>query len=76
MRLPNLEGMDVIAEARIPQYRFRSVAFRPDQAVLHGDRRATFIRMNDGAAIIRHWGDSHAVAVCPESLSLPPTKRP
>ena len=41
----------------------------PDQAVLHGGRRATFLRMNRGAAIIRYWGDSHAVSVPPEALS-------
>jgi hypothetical protein len=43
----------------------------PDQPVLHGGRRATFLRMNRGAAIIRYWGDSHAVSVPPEALSLP-----
>ena len=43
----------------------------PDQAVLHGGRRATFLRMHRGAAIIRYWGDSHAVSVPPEALSLP-----
>ena len=47
----------------------------PDQAVLHGGRRATFLHMTRGAAIIRYWGDSHAVSVPPEALSLPPTKR-
>jgi hypothetical protein len=26
--------------------------------------------MSGGVAIIRHWGDSHAVAVPPETLSL------
>jgi hypothetical protein len=50
----------------------------PDQAVLHAGRRATFLRMNRGAAIIRYWGDSHAVSVPPETLALPParTRRP
>jgi len=43
----------------------------PEQAVLHGGRRATFLRMSRGAAIIRYWGDSHAVSVSPEALSLP-----
>jgi hypothetical protein len=42
---------------------------------MHGDRRATFIRMDGGAAIIRHWGESHALAVAPESLTHPPSKR-
>ena len=78
--LPNLARMettpmDTIAGAKILQERFsRSASLQPDQAVMHGDRRATFIRMSDSAAIIRHWGDSHAVAVPLESLSLPSRK--
>jgi len=44
----------------------------PDQPVLHAGRRATFLHMSRGSAIIRYWGDSHAVAVPPEALSLPP----
>jgi hypothetical protein len=71
----NLATMDYIAGAKILQERFQSGGFYPDQAVMHGDRRATFIRMDDGAAIIRHWGDSRAVAVSPESLWLPPVKK-
>jgi hypothetical protein len=66
--------MDPIAGAKILQERFQSAAIQPNQPVLHGDRRATFIRMSNGSAIIRHWGDSHAVAVPPETLSLPPPK--
>jgi len=46
----------------------------PDQHVLHGGRRATFLRMNRGEAIIRYWGDSHAVSVPPEALALPKTR--
>jgi hypothetical protein len=46
-----------------------------DQPVLHGTRRATFLHMSRGAAIIRYWGDSHAVAVPPEALTFPPLKR-
>ena len=46
-----------------------------DQPVLHAGRRATFLHMNGGAAIIRYWGGSHAVAVPPETLSLRPTNR-
>ena len=42
----------------------------PDQPVVHGRRRATFLHMKRGSAIIRYWGGSHAVAVPPESLSL------
>jgi hypothetical protein len=73
--LPNLAPMDYIAGAKILQARFQTTAFYPDQAVMHGQRRATFIRMNDGSAIIRHWGDSRAVAVSPDSLSLPAAKK-
>jgi hypothetical protein len=47
------------------------VALFPDQPVLHGGRHATFLRISRGAAIIRYWGDSHAVSVPPETLSLP-----
>jgi hypothetical protein len=46
-----------------------------DQPVLHGGRRATFLHMSRGSAIIRYWGDSHAVSVPPEALSLPPARR-
>jgi hypothetical protein len=45
-----------------------------DQPVLHGGRRATFLHMNRGAAIIRYWGDNHAVAVPLEALSFAPAK--
>jgi len=45
-----------------------------DQPVLHAGRRATFLHLSGGVAIIRYWGDSHAVAVPPETLSLRPTK--
>jgi len=45
-----------------------------DQPVLHAGRRATFLYMSGGVAIIRYWGDSHAVAVPPESLSLRPRR--
>jgi hypothetical protein len=46
-----------------------------DQPVLHAGRRATFLHMSGGVAIIRYWGDSHAVAVPPETLSLRSTTR-
>lgn len=46
-----------------------------DQPVLHAGRRATFLHMSGGVAIIRYWGGSHAVAVPPESLSLLSTPR-
>jgi len=66
-------GLDTIAGAKLLQLKFGSAgAFQPDQAVLHGDRRARFIRMSDGAAIIRHAGSTHPVAVALETLSLPP----
>ena len=69
-------AMDTIAGSKILQARLQSAAaFQPDQAVMHGDRPATFIRMDDGAAIIRHWGDSRAVSVPPGSLSLPEVRR-
>ena len=47
------------------------VVLSPDQPVLHRGRRATFLHLSRGEAIIRYWGDSHAVAVPPEALSLP-----
>jgi hypothetical protein len=47
-----------------------SEAFYLDQPVLHHGRRATFLRMNRGAALIRYWGDSHAHSVPLEALSL------
>jgi hypothetical protein len=46
----------------------------PDQPVLHNGRRATFLHMTRGAAIIRYWGDSHAVSVAPETLALSPAR--
>jgi hypothetical protein len=65
-------GLDTIAGAKLLQLKFgTSGVFQPDQAVTHGDRRARFIRMSDGAAIIRYWGDSQPVAVPPETLSTP-----
>lgn len=51
-------------------------AFSAEQAVLHGGRRATFLHMSRGEAIIRYWGDSHAVAVPPETLSPQQAARP
>jgi len=44
-------------------------ALYPDQPVLHRGRRATFLHMSRGAAIIRYWGDSHAVSVPADALS-------
>jgi hypothetical protein len=68
-------GLDTIAGAKLLQLKFgASGVFQPDQAVMHGDRRARFIRVSDGAAIIRHWGGSQPVAVPTETLSLPPEK--
>jgi hypothetical protein len=47
-----------------------------DQPVVHAGRRATFLHISRGEAIIRYWGDSHAVAVSPEALSpLPSSTR-
>jgi hypothetical protein len=42
-----------------------------DQHVLHGGRRVTFLHLSREEAIIRYWGESHAVAVLPEDLMLP-----
>lgn len=53
----------------------QATQFHPDQPVLHGDRRATFLRVSKGVAIIRYHGDSHAHSVPLESLSLPAVKR-
>ena len=50
-------------------------ALYTDQPVLHAGRRATFLHMSGGEAIIRYWGGSHAVAVPPETLSLRPRSR-
>jgi hypothetical protein len=68
--------MDYIAGAKILQERFRraqSGVFRPGQTVMQGGRSATFVRMDEGAAVIRYRGDSRTVTVSPESLSLPAT---
>jgi len=51
----------------------RGVLFA-DQPVLHGGRGATFLHLSGGVAIIRYWGESHAVAVPPETLALRPTR--
>lgn len=72
----NTIGMDTIAGSKLLQVRFGlSGVFQPEQAVMHGNRRARFIRMRDGAAIIRCWGESRSVAVPPDTLSLPPAKQ-
>jgi hypothetical protein len=66
-------GLDTIAGSKLLQLKFgRCGDFQPDEAVMHGDRRARFIRVIDGAAIIRNWGDSHPVAVPLATLSLAP----
>lgn len=68
--------VDPIAGSKMLQERFRSVSLQPDQVVIHGGRRATFIRMtHDGEAIIRHWGESRAMAVPPGTLSHAPVKQ-
>ncbi len=66
-----------------PHLAMDSIAgLQPEQPVLHRGRRATFLHMRRGAAIIRYWGSSHAVSVPPDSLSLAPvsnavrTRRP
>lgn len=68
-------GMDTIAGAKMLQLKFgRAGAFQPEQCVMHEEQRARFIRVSEGAAVIRHWDASDPVAVLPETLSLPDTK--
>ena len=65
-------GLDTIAGAKLLQLKFGAFGtFQPDQAVMHGGRRARFIRMSNGAAIIRHCGSSHPIAVPLEALAFP-----
>jgi hypothetical protein len=70
-------GLDTIAGAKLLQVKFgRAGVLQPNQAVMHGNRRARFIRITDGVALIRHWGSSNPVAVPLEALSLlPPEKQ-
>jgi hypothetical protein len=66
-------GLDTIAGSKLLQLKFGPFGvFQPDQTVMHGDRRARFIRISAGAAVIQHLGNSRPDAVPPESLSLPP----
>ena len=80
--LPNLARMDTypmdtIAGSKILQARLRSAAaFQPDQAVMHGDRRATFIRMQDDAAIIRQLNRLAALASFTARLDWPSGEPP
>jgi len=68
-------GLDTIAGAKLLQLKFGpSGVFQPEQAVMLGERRARFIRVSDGDAIIQPWGATQSIAVPPETLSLPPTK--
>jgi hypothetical protein len=63
----DLEGSTVLVDSQVA---IDSIAdLYVDQPVLHGERRATFLHMSRGAAIIRYWGDSHAVSVPLEALS-------
>ena len=71
-RMNTSTTLDTIAGSRLLQLRFgRAGDFQPDQAVIHDGRRARFIRVSDGAAIIQYWGDSQSVAVPLETLSFP-----
>jgi hypothetical protein len=63
---------DLYAQQSVVPKRGGAPSLSPDQPVLHGRRRATFLHLSRGAAIIRYWGDSHAVSVPLEALSLPP----
>lgn len=80
--LPNLArmytlGLDTIAGSKLLQLKFgRNGDFQPDEAVMLGDRRARFIRVSDGAAIVRSCGDSRPIAVPLETLSLPLANQP
>jgi hypothetical protein len=75
--VPNLArmytlGLDTIAGAKLLQLKFGPAGnFQPNQAVLHEGRRARFIGMDGGAAIIRYGGDIHPAAVPLETLSPP-----
>jgi len=65
-------GLETIAGSKLLQLKFGSAGlFQPDQSVVHGDRRARFIRVDDGAALVRHAGDSNPVVVRLDALSLP-----
>lgn len=75
-RMNTSTALDTIAGSKLLQLRFGTAGdFQPDQAVIHGDRRARFIRVCDGAAIIQYWGDSQSVTVPLETLSFPPQKQ-
>jgi hypothetical protein len=68
-------GLETIAGAKLLQLKFGSAGlFQPDQSVVHGDRRARFIRAHDGAALVRHPDDGNPVAVPLDALSLPSEK--
>jgi hypothetical protein len=68
-------GMDTIAGAKMLQLKFgRAGTFQPEQCVMHEERRARFIRVSEGAAVIRHCDESGPVAVPLETLSLPDTE--
>jgi hypothetical protein len=45
-------------------------AVYPDRTVLPGGLRATSLHRIRGAAIIRYWGESHAIAVPSEGFSF------
>ena len=69
-------GLDTIAGAKLLQVKFGlAAAFQPDQAVMHKDERARFSGASGGAAIIRHPGDRHPLAVPLDALSLPPEEQ-
>lgn len=66
-------GLDTIAGSKLLQLKFGpSGVFQPEQAVMLGERRARFIRVRDGEAIIQPWGAAQPIGVPPETLSLPP----
>lgn len=75
--MPNLArmyslGLETIAGAKLLQVKFGSAGlFQPDESVVHEGRRARFIGVHGGAALVRHSGDSSPVAVPLDALSLP-----
>jgi hypothetical protein len=69
-------ALDTIAGSKLLQLRFgRAADFQPNQAVIHDDRRARFIRISDGDAFIQYWGEDCPVAVPLGSISLPPAQQ-
>jgi hypothetical protein len=68
-------GLDTIAGSKLLRLKFGpSGFFHPEQAVMLGERRARFIGISDGHAVIQPWGATEPIMVPPEALSLPPAR--